>query len=190
MEKIGYVRVSSDVQNEARQMAIMGKYGVSKIFMDKLSGKNMERPELKRMLEYVREDDALYVESISRVARSTKDLLEIVEVLQRKKVQLISDKENINTTTPSGKFALTIFAAIAELEREATLERVREGVAVAKIAGKYKGRPPRHLDEADKVFEDWKRKKITATAASKKLGISRASFYRRKNMFNTEYVCK
>jgi len=151
--------------------------------------KNMERPELKRMLEYVREDDILYIESISRLARSTKDLLEIVEILQKKNVQLVSDKEKIDTTTPQGKFALTIFAAIAELERECTLQRIREGVAIAKEAGKYKGCPPRPLDRIDSIFVEWNKGDITATAAAKKLGVSRATFYRRMEQYEKdEYI--
>lgn len=189
MVKIGYIRVSTDLQNEARQMALMERYGIDKLFIDKLSGKNMERPGLMQMLEYIREEDILYIESISRLARSTKDLLEIIEKLEKKNVQLISDKEKIDTTTPQGKFALTIFAAIAELERECTLERIREGVALAKEAGKYKGRPPRTLNNLQNIYQDWKEKKITATDGAKELNISRATFYRRiEQLKENEYI--
>lgn len=189
MEKIGYVRISTEAQNEARQKEIMNRYGVKKLFIDKLSGKDIERPELKRMLEYVREGDILFIESISRLARSTKDLLEIVGILDKKGVHFVSDKESIDTASPQGKFMLTVFAAMAQLERECTLQRIREGVAIAKEAGKYKGRPPRPLDEINGIFEKWKSKGITATAAAKKLGVSRATFYRRmKQLEKDEYI--
>ena len=90
------------------------------------------------MLEYVREGDTLYIESISRLGRSTRDLLNIIDVLQRKQVTLVSSKENIDTNTPQGRFVLSIFAALSELEREQTLQRQREGIAIAKSQGKYK----------------------------------------------------
>lgn len=127
MGKIGYIRVSTEHQETARQEALMKKYQVERVFAEKMSGKNADRPELKTMLEYVREGDTLYIESISRLGRSTRDLLNIIDVLQQKKVTLVSSKENIDTNTPQGRFVLSIFAALSELEREQTLQRQREG---------------------------------------------------------------
>ena len=131
------------------------------------------------MLEYVRKGDTVIVESISRFARNTKDLLELVDILSKKEVEFISKKENIDTTTPTGKFMLTIFGAVAELEREYILQRQKEGIAVAKSNGVYKGRQPKEYDDFDKVINDWQSGKTTATAAMKKLGISKSNFYRR-----------
>ena len=137
---VGYVRVSSIDQCEERQLVSMEKYNVEKIFSEKVSAKNTNRPELERMLDWVREGDTLVVHDFSRLARSTKDLLNIVEQLEKKKVDLISTKENIDTSTPTGKLMLTMIGAINEFERANLLERQREGIALAKAKGKYKGR--------------------------------------------------
>ncbi len=118
MSRIGYIRVSTEHQEKARQEAIMTHYKVERIFAEKISGKNANRPELKNMLDYIREGDTLYIESISRLGRSTRDLLNIIDVLQSKGVTLVSSKENIHTNTPQGRFVLPIFAALSELERE------------------------------------------------------------------------
>ena len=101
-------------------------------------------------------------------------------------MQFICQKEKIDTTTPSGKFALTVFAAMAELEREYTLDRQREGIEIAKGQGKYKGRPAKKLDNFDEVYWEWYDKKITATEACRRLGISRSTFYRKVNEWNEE----
>ncbi|MEG2650470.1 MAG: recombinase family protein, partial [Eubacterium sp.] len=114
MERIGYIRVSTEEQNEARQEVIMEQLDASKVFIEKLSGKDTNRPQLKAMLDYVREGDTVVVESYSRLARSTKDLLNIVDELSSKGVQFISQKENIDTTTPQGRLMLTIFAGLAQ----------------------------------------------------------------------------
>lgn len=123
MSKIGYIRVSTEHQEIARQQEIMDNYKVDRIFSEKLSGANTDRPQLKAMLDYVREGDILYVESISRLGRSTRDLLNIIDTLSNKGVTLISYKENIDT--PSGKFMLTMFAALSQLEREQLKQRQR-----------------------------------------------------------------
>ncbi len=130
------------------------------------------------MINYIREGDTVHITSISRIARSTKDFLKIIEDLQRNKVDLISSKENIDTTTPQGSFMLTVFSALAELEREQIRERQQEGIAIAKKQGKHLGRP--HLkkpENFDDVYAKWKCKKITAVEAYNELGISKASFY-------------
>lgn len=141
--KIGYVRVSTQEQNTVRQEKLMESLNVDELFLDKASGKNAEqRPELQRMMDYVRKGDIVVVESISRFARHTRDLLELVEKLTAKEVEFISQKEAIDTTTPTGKFMLTVFGAVAELEREYILQRQQEGIAIAKANGVYKGRKP------------------------------------------------
>ena len=140
--KIGYIRVSTQEQNTIRQEILMERLGVDELYIDRASGKNAQRPELQKMMEYVRRGDTVIVESISRFARNTRDLLELVERLAGKGVEFISQKEAIDTTTPTGKFMLTVFGAVAELEREYILQRQREGIAAAKSQGRYKGIHP------------------------------------------------
>lgn len=182
--KIGYIRVSTVEQNTIRQETLMEALGVDEIYMDKVSGKNTNRPELQKMLHYVRKGDTVIVESISRFARNTKDLLELVEQLTAKEVEFISQKESIDTSTPAGKFMLTIFAAVAELEREYILQRQREGIAEAKKQGKYHGRKAKIHSDAEKVMKRWREKEITATAAMQLLGVSKTTFYRMVRKFS------
>lgn len=178
---IGYARVSTDEQNEARQLESFSEYSekISKVFIDKISGKNMNRPQLKAMLDYVREDDVIVVSDFSRLARSTKDMLQIVQELTDKGVALISIKENVDTDTPQGKFILTIFAALAELERETILQRQREGIAIAKRQGKYKGRKPIPYNEEQLRSEcqKWRNGEQSAAYTMKKLDIKKNRFY-------------
>jgi DNA invertase Pin-like site-specific DNA recombinase len=133
------------------------------------------------MMDFVRDGDVVIVESISRFARSTKDLLNLIEELSDKKVEFVSQKENIDTTTPAGKFMLTVFGALAELEREQTLQRQKEGIAAAKEAGKYTGRKPIEVNEdlLKEVHSQWYKNEITTAHAIKRLGVSRNTFYRR-----------
>ncbi|MBO7474532.1 MAG: recombinase family protein [Ruminococcus sp.] len=190
MGKIGYIRVSTEHQETARQEALMKQFQVERIFAEKMSGKNANRPELKAMLEYVREGDTLYIESISRLGRSTRDLLNIIDVLQQKKVTLVSSKENIDTNTPQGRFVLSIFAALSELEREQTLQRQREGIAIAKSQGKYKGRQPLPIDwiKFGELYEQWKSGAITAVWFQKEMGLQANIFYRRLKEYERKFT--
>lgn len=184
--KIGYVRVSTKEQNTARQEELMKLLEVDRVYIDKMSGKDMERPFLQEMMNFVREGDSVVVESISRFARNTKDLLELTEQLSNKHVQFISQKENIDTNTPAGKFMLTIFGAVAELEREYIRQRQKEGIEIAKEKGKYKGRPAKQLDTFDEIYQQWKSGNITATSASMQLNISRSTFYRKVTAYEAD----
>ena len=184
--KIGYVRVSTKEQNTARQEGLMKVLGVDKIYIDRMSGKDTERPALQDMMKFAREGDSVVVESISRFARNTKDLLELTEELNNKHVQFISQKENIDTNTPAGKFMLTIFGAVAELEREYIRQRQKEGIEIAKGQGKYKGRPAKQLDTFDEIYVQWKSGNITATFASMQLNISRSTFYRKVTAYEAD----
>ena len=178
--KIGYIRCSSEQQNTARQEVLMQELGVDEVFIEKISGKNTDRPELKKMLDYVRRGDTVIVSEISRFARNTKDLLELVELLTKKEVEFVSQKEAIDTSTPTGKFMLTIFGAVSELERSYILSRQAEGIAIAKKKGKYKGRKPLKLpDGTEGIINKWRNGNITAAEAMRKLGISKSTFYRR-----------
>ena len=162
-----------------RQEVLMQELGVDEVYIDRLSGKNTDRPELKKMMDYVRKGDTVIVESISRFARNTRDLLELIEKLSEKGVEFVSRKEAIDTTTPTGKFMLTVFGAVAELEREYILQRQREGIAIAKAQGKYPGRKPIERSNFDAVEKLWRAGTISAAEAMRRLDMSRSTFYRK-----------
>lgn len=184
-KKIAYIRVSTEEQNEARQVEALKPYEIDKTFIEKISAKDTNRPEFQKMMEFVREDDTIYIKDFSRIARSTKDLLDIVETLNKKGVKLISLKENLDTTTPTGKLMLTMIGAIYEFERANLLERQREGIAIAKRAGKYKGRkeiaPPDNFSE---VYPLWKNRSITGIEAMKRLNLKVNTFYKLVKNYN------
>ena len=178
--KIGYIRVSTEEQETARQEVLMKELGAEKIFMEKISGKNTDRPALQEMRSFIREGDVIYVESISRLARSTKDLLNLVEEFENKGVKFVSQKENIDTDTPQGRFMLSVFAALAQLEREQTLQRQKEGIAIAKAAGKYKGRKPIEIEteKFDTMYQKVLNGEFTNTHAMNMLGLKRNTYYK------------
>lgn len=190
--KVGYIRVSTIEQNEARQEVLMEQLGVDRVYMDKMSGKNKDRPQLQEMMQYVREGDIVIVESISRFARNTKDLLSLIEELERKKVTFVSQKENIDTNTPAGRFMLTVFAALAQLERETTLQRQKEGIAIAKSNGIYKGRKRMDIDMEvfTELYIQWKAGKTQPKYICQKLGISYSTFKRRVAEYEREHSLK
>lgn len=184
--KIGYIRVSTAEQNTVRQEVLMEELGVEQVFIDKMSGKNKNRPELKKLLAFARKGDAVIVESISRFARNTRDLLDMLDQLTSKDVEFISKKENIDTKTPTGKFMLTVFGAVAELEREYILQRQREGIDIAKAQGKYRGRKEREYPGFDAVYKKVQLGEITATMAMKLLEMKKSTFYRRVKNYEFE----
>ena len=178
--KVFYIRCSTVEQNEARQIAMAQEHCADRVFVDKASGKNTDRPELQKMLSFVREGDAVICESFSRIARNTRDLLSITDELQSRGVKFISLKEAIDTSTPQGEFMLTIFAALAQMERENILQRQSEGIAIAKANGVYKGRKPMDIDRAKftKLCKEWRNNKRTATSIQQAFSITSTTFYR------------
>lgn len=178
--KVGYVRVSTVEQNPARQDELMKSFGVDKVYSEKVSGKDTNRPEFKKMLSFLREGDVLYVESFSRLSRSTKDLIETVNTLNEMGVKLVSDKEKIDTTSPQGRLVMTVFAAIYQFERENTLERQREGIEIAKREGKYKGRKPIEVTETFLLIaRKWEKGELALKDAIARSGMSQATFFRK-----------
>ena len=175
MANIAYVRVSSEDQNEARQVEALKKHNIDKWYTEKVSAKDTNRPQLQMMLDYVREGDTVYIHDFSRLARSTKDLLTILDLLQAKGVELISNKENLDTSTATGKLMVTVIAAINEFERQNLLERQREGIAIAKKNGVYKGRKPVNISEEafQLEYERYKRREINKGELADALGVSR-----------------
>ena len=154
--KIAYVRVSTVEQNEARQIEALKKYDVDKWFTEKVSAK-----------------DTIYIHDFSRLARSTADLLKLVEQLQAKGVHLVSNKENIDTSTPTGRLMLTMIGAINEFERCNLLERQREGIAIAKAQGKFKGRKEVKADDFAAQYQRYLNRELNKAQLAKTLGISR-----------------
>ena len=179
MARLGYVRVSTIEQNEARQLEALEKHDIEKWFIEKVSGKDTNRPQLQAMLDYCREGDTIYIHDFSRLARSTKDLLEIVELLNDKGVHLVSNKENIDSSTPHGRLMLTMIGAINEFERTNLLERQKEGIAIAKKEGKYKGRKKIGFpSDWEEVYKQWKNREITGVKAMEMLNLKRNTFYK------------
>lgn len=173
--RIAYIRVSTVEQNEARQLEAMKKHNIEKYYIEKVSGKNTDRPKLQEMLKEVKDGDTVYIHDFSRLARSTKDLLDLVEQLNEKGVHLVSNKENIDTSTPTGKLMLTMIGAINEFERTNMLERQREGVEIAKRNGKYKGGKKKEIDMDifNELLEQFQNKEISKIKFAEKLGVSR-----------------
>ena len=182
--KVAYVRVSTVEQNEARQLESLKKYDIKKWFVEKVSGKNMDRPKLQELLDFVREGDTVYIHDFSRLARSTSDLLKLVEFFKEKGVHLVSNKENIDSSTPTGKLMLTMIGAINEFERTNLLERQREGIAIAKAAGKYKGRKAIKIDHFSEYYEKYRTRVVNKKQLAEELGISRPTL----NKLIKEYV--
>ncbi|EOU1504505.1 recombinase family protein [Clostridium perfringens] len=171
---IAYVRVSTVEQNESRQKEGLKAYGIEKWFIEKVSAKDTNRPKLKEMIDYAREGDTIYVWDFSRLARSTKDLLELVELMQNKGIHLKSIKENLDTSTPTGKLMLTMIGAINEFERANLLERQKEGIAIAKREGKYKGRKAKEVDKKfEAVYKKYLNREINKVDMAKELSVSR-----------------
>lgn len=175
--KLGYVRVSTVEQNEARQMETMKFFEVEKIFSEKVSAKDIRRPKLQELLEFAREGDTIFIHDFSRLARNTQDLLTIVDNLNNRHIHLVSKKENIDTSTPTGKLLLTVIAAIAQFERENLKERQLEGIAIAKRNGVYKGRKPIDIPDFETHYTRWKNREVTKTQLAIELGISRQTLY-------------
>ena len=177
---VGYVRVSTIEQNEERQIVeLREKAGVEKFFVDKISAKSAQRPKFDEMMNFLREGDELIVSDFSRLARSTTDLLNIVDTLIKKDIKVRSLKENLDTSTPQGRFMLTIFGAIAEFERELILQRQREGIKLAQAEGKYKGRNekkrPKDFDYYKQAYYE---RTMTVTKIAQHYKVSRPTVYK------------
>ena len=184
--KIGYVRVSTTDQKTERQETALCELGVEKVFIDKASGKTAERPELKKMMDYIRDGDTVVVESISRFARNARDFLDLMEKFSEKEVAFISKKEGVDTATPAGRFMMTVFAAVAELEREYMRDRQREGIEIARSKGKYRGRKPGAYPGFEYLLAQSRLGRITAAEAMRKLGMSKTTWYRKARELHSQ----
>lgn len=173
MANLAYVRVSAIEQSEERQIeGLKSKYHIDKWFTEKRSGKNTDRPELQKMMEYMRSGDTVYIWDFSRISRNTKDLLSLIDVFQERGATLVSAKENFDISTPIGKLMLTIIAAINEFERTNLLERQAEGIEVAKREGKFKKKDI-DKDNFEAAYKDWQDGKLTKKAFASVMNVSR-----------------
>ncbi len=178
MAKIGYARVSTvdqslDLQNDALLQA-----GCIRIFEEKASGKNDDRIELAKALEYLREGDALVVYKLDRLARSTKKLIELSEVLEQRKIELISIRDNIDTTTAVGRAMFKMLAVIAELERDIISERTMAGLQAARARGRKGGRPRTDVKKVNQALKLYDCKDYTLKEIVELTGVSKPVLYR------------
>ena len=177
-QKIGYARVSTADQNLERQLDLLEQYGVEMIFQEKRTGTKRDRPELNRLLSHVAEGDTVVIESLSRLGRSTRDLLELVDLFQKKGVQLVSLKEQLDTGTPTGKLLFTLMSALAQFERDVIAERTKEGLRAARARGRKGGRPrcdQHKLRQALKLYEAGQH---TLAEIEELTGIKKSTLYR------------
>lgn len=177
-QKIGYARVSTADQNLERQLDMLRQYGADPIFQEKMTGAKRDRPELNRMLAHIAQGDTVVIESLSRLGRSTKDLIELVELLKEKGVELVSLKEQIDTSTPTGKLLFTLMSALAQFERDVIAERTKEGLKAARARGRCGGRPkcdPRKVQQAIKLYHTGQH---TVKEIEELTGVKKATLYR------------
>lgn len=176
--RVAYVRVSTLEQNVARQIDALRQYKIKKWFVEKISGKDTQRPRLQELFHYVREGDTVYIKDFSRLARNTLDLLNIVEYFNSNHVNLVSDKERFDISTPSGKLMMSMIGAINDFERSMIRERQAEGIAIARREGKYDGRQKKELPDFKESYDAYIRHEETISSLAKKFGVSRTTVYR------------
>jgi DNA invertase Pin-like site-specific DNA recombinase len=177
---VGYARVSTDEQSLNRQLDELERYGLDlrNVYQEKITGTKRERPELNRLISELKTGDTVIVSELTRLSRSTKDLFEIVEQIQGKGADIKSLSESwLDTTTPQGKLMFTIFAGLAQFERDLTVARTREGIKAARARGRFGGRPSKCNDKAQSVLVLYQNK-VKIVDIAKQMGLSRASIHR------------
>lgn len=174
----GYARVSTEQQNLDRQLDALKKYGVDTIYNEKMTGTKRNRPELSKMLDRMTEGDTVVVESLSRLGRSTKDLIELVELFQSKGVHLVSLKESIDTSTSTGKLLFTLMSAIAQFERDVIADRTREGLRSARARGRMGGRPKTNPDSIRKAIKLYNTNQYSVKEIEELTGVKKSTLYR------------
>ena len=189
--QVGYIRVSSLDQNPDRQIEDLKSRGIEKLFIDQVSGKNVDRPELQKMLAFVREGDSLYVHSLDRLARNLADLLNLVQDLTGRgvSVHFIGEKLNFDAgkdASPTSKLMLSMIGAFAEFERSMIRRRQSEGIALAKERGVYRGRQRSVTDEQIEMVRAQIAQGVPLSVAVRKVGISRATAYKYLKMLGEQ----
>ena len=174
----GYARVSTEQQNLDRQIDALQKYGVDLIFNEKMTGTKRNRPELSKLLDRMTEGDTVVIESLSRLGRSTKDLIELTELFQSKGVHLVSLKESIDTNTSTGKLLFTLMSAIAQFERDVIADRTREGLRAARARGRVGGRPKVSADAVKKAVKLYRTGQYSIREIEELTGLKKSTLYR------------
>lgn len=174
----GYARVSTEQQNLDRQLDMLQKYGVDFIYNEKMTGTKRNRPELEKLLERLTEGDTVVVESLSRLGRSTKDLIWLMETFNSKGVNLVSLKESIDTTTSTGKLLFTLMSAIAQFERDVIADRTREGLNSARARGRKGGRPRTDSEKLRKAIKLYNTQQYSLAEIEDMTGVKRSTLYR------------
>lgn len=174
----GYARVSTEQQNLDWQIDALKKYGCDIIFNEKMTGTKKERPELSKMIDRMTEGDTVVIESLSRLGRSTKDLIELTELFQGKGVHLVSLKEAIDTSTSTGKLLFTLMSAIAQFERDVIADRTREGLRSARARGRIGGRPETNPDAVRKAVKLYNTKQYSIKEIEDLTGVKKSTLYR------------
>lgn len=177
----GYARVSTRQQELARQLDLLEKYNCNEILTEKMTGTKSDRPELNRLKDKLRPGDIVVVESFSRLGRSTKDLIDLVNYFEEKNVKLISVKEDFDTTTPQGRLMMTVFQAFSQFERDLIVERTKEGLKSARARGRKGGRPKVGTKDITKAINLYNTKEYSVKEIVEMTGISRATLYRYLN---------
>ncbi len=176
---IGYARVSTADQNLDRQMDNLTARGCERIYREKMTGTTSARPELEKMLDTLRSGDTLVIDSFSRLSRSTKDLLEIVERLQKMDVHLVSLKEQLDTSTATGKLMLTMLSALSQFERDIIAERTADGLKAARARGRMGGRPKADAKAVDRALKLYDAQTMSIKEIAEATGVSTATINRR-----------
>ena len=174
----GYARVSTEQQNLDRQLDMLQKYGVDFIYNEKMTGTKRNRPELEKLLERLTKGDTVVVESLSRLGRSTKDLIWLMETFNSKGVNLVSLKESIDTTTSTGKLLFTLMSAIAQFERDVIADRTREGLSSARARGRKGGRPRTDSEKLRKAIKLYNTQQYSLAEIEDMTGVKRSTLYR------------
>ena len=174
----GYARVSTADQNLDRQKDALSKYGIDRLYCEKMSGTKKNRPELDAMLNELRDGDTVVVESLSRLGRSVKNLAELIEQFNEKNIRLVSLKETIDTTSSTGKLLFTILASLCQFERDVLAERTSEGLAAARARGRVGGRPKSDSNALKKAIALYNTKQYTINEITNLTGISKSTLYR------------
>lgn len=182
----GYARVSTESQNLDRQLDALKRYGVDQIYNEKMTGTKKERPELAKLLDRMTEGDVVVIESLSRLGRSTKDLIELTELFQSKGVHLVSLKENVDTSTSTGKLLFTLMNAIAQFERDTIADRTREGLRAARARGKVGRRPRSNPDAVRKAVKLYHTGQYSIQEIEELTGVKKSTLYRNLKMKSNE----
>lgn len=177
----GYARVSTREQDLSRQIDLLRSYNCNEILTEKMTGTKSDRPELERLKDKLRPGDIVVVESFSRLGRSTKDLIELVNYFEEHNIKLISSKENFDTSTPQGRLMMTVFQAFSQFERDLIVERTREGLQSARARGRKGGRPRVKQKDIDNAINLYDTNAHSLAKIEELSGVSKATLYRYLN---------